>query len=239
LRATFFIVADVTKYCPGLVESVVARGHEIACHGLHHAAKLDSKTKRARFTLAEFEERTAKARATLQEVSGQAVEGYRAPSAYIGEWMFESLSKLGFKYDSSVNSNSFFSKADFATKGIGTSPYWMSFGDKKLLEMPWPFWRIGPFRFPAAGGPFLRFFGSSYIMRGLRQSVSNGNAVFYFHSIDLTEKKFPGLASANLRRPFYWAVKGDAVKDRVERVLRSFDGKWTTCGDVYSMEVNA
>ena len=36
LKATFFIVADVIQYYPGLVENIASRGHEIACHGYGH-----------------------------------------------------------------------------------------------------------------------------------------------------------------------------------------------------------
>jgi len=39
VTATFFVVADVVEHYPGLVESIVERGHEIGCHGLHHACK--------------------------------------------------------------------------------------------------------------------------------------------------------------------------------------------------------
>ena len=37
IKATFFV--DVVDHYPGLVESIVERGHEIGCHGLHHACK--------------------------------------------------------------------------------------------------------------------------------------------------------------------------------------------------------
>ena len=46
IKATFFVVADVVDNYPGLVESIVERGHEIGCHGLHHACKIDPKTKK-------------------------------------------------------------------------------------------------------------------------------------------------------------------------------------------------
>jgi len=39
VTATFFVVADVVDHYPGLVEEIVERGHEIGCHGLHHACK--------------------------------------------------------------------------------------------------------------------------------------------------------------------------------------------------------
>jgi len=35
VKATFFVVADVVDHYPGLVESIVERGHEVGCHGLH------------------------------------------------------------------------------------------------------------------------------------------------------------------------------------------------------------
>src|SRR5512147_1669894 len=37
IRGTFFVVADVVAHYPGLVEAIADGGHEIACHGLHHA----------------------------------------------------------------------------------------------------------------------------------------------------------------------------------------------------------
>ena len=39
INATFFVVADVVDHYPGLVEEIADRGHEIGCHGLHHACK--------------------------------------------------------------------------------------------------------------------------------------------------------------------------------------------------------
>ncbi|NAT10300.1 hypothetical protein C4E22_01895 [ANME-1 cluster archaeon AG-394-G06] len=35
IKATFFVAADVVEHYPGLVESIVERGHEIGCHGLN------------------------------------------------------------------------------------------------------------------------------------------------------------------------------------------------------------
>ncbi len=46
IRATFFVVADVVEHYPGLVEQIAERGHEIACHGRHHACKIHPKKAR-------------------------------------------------------------------------------------------------------------------------------------------------------------------------------------------------
>lgn len=235
LKSTFFIVADVIDYYPKLVELIARDGHEIGCHGLHHAAKIHTKTKLSKFTPVEFEDRTSMAREKLSKLSGQPIYGYRAPGGYIAEWMFKSLQGLGFKYDSSVNSNSFFNKTDFTTKNINSSPYWIKIGKdgKRLLEMPWPFLKIGPIRFPTAGGPFLRLFGSNYIIKGLKQSISRGNSIFYFHSIDLSTEPFPQVVKKNKKRPFYWIIKGERVQIYLKKILEEFENSWATCHDIY------
>lgn len=45
IRATFFVVANVVDYYPGLVEEIAEYDHEIACHGLHHACMIHPSTK--------------------------------------------------------------------------------------------------------------------------------------------------------------------------------------------------
>jgi len=221
-KATFFVVADVTEHYPGLVEEIAARGHEIACHGLHHACKIHPATKKPLMKQGEFEERTHKARKMLQKASGQQVIGYRAPAAYIAGWMLNSLEKLGFRYDSSVAPNSFYNKSDSKLNGVGTNPYYpqkntLDQGGKSgILEFPWPYFKFG-FRFPTGGGPLLRFIGARYIMLGLNQSLKRGDTLFYFHPIDISDEKFP--AGFSWKRPFYWAIKGSVVEKRIRRVL--------------------
>jgi peptidoglycan/xylan/chitin deacetylase (PgdA/CDA1 family) len=68
VTATFFVVADVVEHYPGLVESIVERGHEIGCHGLHHACKIDPKTKEPLMSVNEFEGRTLEAKEMLEGV---------------------------------------------------------------------------------------------------------------------------------------------------------------------------
>ena len=82
--------------------------HELACHGLNHACKIDPETKKQLMSVEEFEQRTLVAKKMLEKISGEKLVGYRAPNALVGGWMVDSLEKLGFKYDSSVSVNSFY-----------------------------------------------------------------------------------------------------------------------------------
>ena len=123
INATFFVVADVVDHYPGLVESIAERGHEIGCHGLHHACKIDPKTKEPLMSVKEFEERTLEAKEMLERVYKEEVVGYRAPNALVGGWMRDSLEKIGFKYDSSISVNSLYNKTDSSLERVSSYPY--------------------------------------------------------------------------------------------------------------------
>jgi len=214
IRATFFIVADVIEHYPGLVESIVDRGHEIACHGLHHSCVIDSRTKKPLITAEAFREATARAKRELEKISGERVVGYRAPNAFIAGWMIDILEELGFMYDSSVSVNSFYNKSDSALKGVSSAPYYPKHNKlepteyRDFVEFPWPYYDVG-LKIPTGGGPMLRFLGAHVIYRGLRQSLQRGHTVFYFHPIDISTESFPKIGK---NRPFYWVIKGEVLK---------------------------
>lgn len=235
-RATFFVVADVLDHYPGLVERIAQAGHEIACHGLHHACGIHPDTKEPLWNPLDFEQSVALAKARLEQASGQAVIGFRAPGGFVAGWMLDVLETIGFRYDSSVCLNSLYSKMPSRPEGVTTVPYHPKRGGlevggpRSMLEMPWPSWQILGKRLPTAGGPFLRFFGARYIAKGLKQSLRAGHSVFYFHPIDVSREDFPSGFSA--RRPFYWAIKGQVVQDRIRWILRRFRGQLGTCQDI-------
>ena len=231
LKATFFIVAETINYYPDIINEILKGKHEIACHGLQHAIKINSKTKKPVFSIAAFEERTGRAKEMLEKYSGQPIIGYRAPSAYFGKFMFSSLMDLGFKYDSSISPNSFYNKTDFPVSHLSSVPYTINNIDRSqsLIELPWSYNKIAGLKLPNGGGPFLRFLPACYSISGLKDSLKRGNTVFYFHPIDITYDKLPALASNNVKRPFYFYTNGRRTETKVVKILSTFAGKWTTC----------
>lgn len=236
IRATFFVVADITDRYPGLVEQIAARGHELACHGLHHACKIHPRTKKPLMSPSEFEARTKKAKDLLEQASGREVIGYRAPAAYVAGWMLDSLERLGFRYDSSVAVNSFYNKSDSKLSEVDTRPYYpkrgsLDRGDERraIVELPWPYYRR-VLKLPSGGGPLLRFLGSTYVLAGLTQSLGRGPTLFYFHPVDISRERFP--SSFSWRRPLYWVVKGDIVESRIRRILGQQRFKFVTCASL-------
>lgn len=228
IKATFFVVADVVDNYPGLVEEIVDRGHEIGCHGLHHECAIDPETKKPRFTKDEYKEMILEAKEKLEDVYDEEVIGFRAPGAYIGGWVLDVLEDIGFKYDSSVAKNSLYNKTDSELKGVGTEPYHPKEGslepggERDLVEIPWPYLKVGPLKVPTAGGPMVRLFGKWVVKRGLNQSLARGDSVFYFHPLDIARDDFPKLGTS-WKRPMYWAFKGRVAEKRVKKLLSAFD----------------
>ena len=222
IKATFFVVADVAEHYPGLVESIVSEGHEIACHGLHHGCAIDPKTKKPLIDQESFEKETKEAKNILEEIAGVPVTGYRAPSALIAGWMIDSLEKTGFVYDSSVSVNSLYNKTDSSLQGVSTRPYYpepsrLTPGEKRdLVEFPWAYYDFCGLKVPTSGGPMMRFLNAGMIYKGLQQSLKRGHTIFYFHPIDVSYEDFPAIGKG---RPFYWMIKGKIVEDRIRHIL--------------------
>jgi peptidoglycan/xylan/chitin deacetylase (PgdA/CDA1 family) len=225
ITATFFVVADIEEHYPGLIESIVDRGHELACHGLSHACKIDPETKKKLMSNDEFEKRTLQAKKILEKISGERIVGYRAPNALVGGWMLDSLERLGFKYDCSVSVNSLYNKTDSALSTVSSIPYYpvehgLEVGtDRNFIEFPWPYYQ-NVLKVPSCGGPILRFMGASLVLNGLIQSLKRGHTVFYFHPLDISCAKFPSIGN---QRPLYWCLKGKLVEKRIRYILRTLE----------------
>jgi polysaccharide deacetylase family protein (PEP-CTERM system associated) len=98
VKATFFCLGWNAERYPHLIKEIHRQGHEIACHGYDH---------RLIYTMApnEFREDVRKSKKILEDLIGERVVGYRAPSYSITRkslWAFEILAQEGFQYDSSI-----------------------------------------------------------------------------------------------------------------------------------------
>jgi len=98
VKATFFTLGWVGERYPALMRRIADAGHEIASHGYGHDRV---------FTLTpeQFAADLQKTRDILENASGQAVTGYRAPSFSIDQrtpWAHPILAEHGYAYSSSV-----------------------------------------------------------------------------------------------------------------------------------------
>ena len=236
IRGTFFIVAEVVERYGNLVKEIQNAGHEIACHGLNHRCYIDSRTTLPITTKEYFRKQIIQAKKTLENATNAPVVGFRAPAGYISGWMLDIIENVGFEYDSSVSVNSLYNKTDSDLSGVGRTPYYPDKGKvtpgvpRQLIEIPWPYYKLGSFMIPTAGGPFLRFLGARIILRGLNQSLRVGSAQLYIHPLDVSREQFP--SGFSIKGPFYWTIKGKVVENRIRWILSKLDVKYTTLNEL-------
>jgi polysaccharide deacetylase family protein (PEP-CTERM system associated) len=98
IKATFFVLAWNAERHPGLIREMHNQGHEIACHGYDHRLAYDMNPE-------QFREDIRNSKKILEDIIGDEVNGYRAPSYSITKrslWAFEILAEEGYRYDSSI-----------------------------------------------------------------------------------------------------------------------------------------
>lgn len=215
VRATFFILGWVADRHGRLVRDIQARGHEVASHGHGHRLVYDQ-------TPELFREDIRRAKATLEQVSGTRVTGYRAPSYSITArslWAIDILVEEGYEYDSSI----FPVRHD--RYGMPDAPrhaHVLTTRSGPLVELPPATARIGGANLPVAGGGYFRLLPYQWTRWGLRRinTLEQQPAVFYLHPWELDADQ-PRLPATGLSR-FRHYRHLDRTEPRLRRLLADF-----------------
>jgi polysaccharide deacetylase family protein (PEP-CTERM system associated) len=216
-RATFFVLGWVAERQPELIRRIAADGHEIASHGYGHDLI---------YTLspAEFRADVERGKKLLEDVTGERVLGYRAPSFSITDWAVSILQELGFEYDSSV-----FPTVAHDRYGRLTG---VDFG-QPILELRPGFHEVSISCLPVAnrglpwgGGGYFRMLPYAAWRGGVRRILGSGAPyVFYIHpwEIDPGQPRMRGLGAVSRFRHYLNLAR---CEDRFARLLADFS--WTT-----------
>lgn len=174
IKATVFTVGSLAEKDPELVRNIHSAGHEIAHHSYNHIT-LNKQS------LAEFREDTSRAKGILEDITGEAVQGYRAPVFSLTRqtsWAVDILKELDFVYSSSVLPAS---NPLHGFSGVPKEPFKWSNG---LLEIPAPVGCFGPVVFPYLGGFYFRYFPMSVVKRQINQANDDSALWTYCHPYD-------------------------------------------------------
>ena len=219
VRATFFVLGWVAARYPTLVRDIYVEGHEIASHGWDHELVYDQ-------TPHEFEQDVIRTKSFLEDLTGAAVHGYRAPSFSIVPqtwWALEVIAQAGHVYDSSVYPVR--RKRGGMAEGQRDIHMILDPGDRHagLLEVPPPSIRLLQRNWPVAGGGYFRLLPEAVTRWALRRV--NGKegrpVVVYLHpwEIDPDQPRLPGSA-ANRWRHY---VNLDRTEARLRSLLEDFE----------------
>lgn len=188
VSGTFFVLGWVAEKYSFLIRHIAEAGHEIASHGCSHRRLHHLKR-------AEVREELHRSRSVLEDLSGMAVVGYRAPSWSISSatlWVLDELIELGYLYDSSI----FPIYHDlYGIPDAPRLPYVIRRERGELLEFPpttVPLSLGGrSWNFPIAGGGYLRLLHPGLVQRGIRyvNQRESTPAVLYFHPWEIDPKQ--------------------------------------------------
>ena len=171
IRATIFIVGDVAQKHPEIIEKAVKDGHEIGLHS-HKHIPLEL------LNPDEFERELTAAKTLLQGISGQKIDGFRAPTMSLTHktrWAIPILQRVGFNYSSSVLPAK---NPLYGWDGLPRHPFrWLD----SVIEFPCPVTNILGFTIPYLGGAYFRLFPSVVRKMGVRRSSSEEALWTYCH----------------------------------------------------------
>ena len=243
-RATFFILGWIAERYPKLVNEIHSRGHEIASHGYGHKVIYQQSQE-------EFREDIRKSKQILEDLTGERVIGYRAPTYSITDktlWALYILREEDYLYDSSV----FPIKHDYY--GMPHCPrfpfIWNLDGPTPSVASPFPevdaigqhsrfkiqnskFKIIYEFplstltlfgqRIPIAGGGYFRLFPYWFTRWALAKvnSVEKQTFIFYLHPWEIDPDQ-PRLSHVGVLSRFRHYNNLHKTKYRFTRLLQDF-----------------
>lgn len=221
-KATFFILGWVAKAFPDLIAEIAKQGHEVASHGMNHRRASTQ-------TYAELKEDIQSSLNTLEDITGNKVLGYRAPSFSIGkqnEWAFELLVELGILYSSSTYP---------IEHDLYGTPDWPRFIHKRaegIIEIPIPTLRKQENNIGIGGGGYFRLYPYFFSKKRIDQfHKQEGQPYsFYFHPWEIDPKQ-PKVSNASFKSKFRHYINLSRMEAKIEHLLRDY--QWSTMADVY------
>jgi polysaccharide deacetylase family protein (PEP-CTERM system associated) len=223
-RATYFMLGWVAERYPALVRRIVEQGHELASHGFAHRRATEQNRE-------EFREDVTRAKRLLEDISGVAVQGYRAPSFSIGQgnlWALECLREAGYRYSSSIYP---VRHDHYGMPGAPRFAFHPEAG-RGLLELPVTTVQYFNQNLPAGGGGYFRLLPYWVSRAWLRRvnAVDGKPCIFYFHPWEIDPQQ-PRFREASPLARFRHYLNLERTEARLRRLLADF--AWAPIAHVF------
>ncbi|RJP67643.1 MAG: DUF3473 domain-containing protein [Comamonadaceae bacterium] len=221
-HATFFTLGWVAERYPEMVRRIVREGHELASHGYGHQRVTD-------LSEAQFYDDIHRAKGLLEDIGGQPVLGYRAPSFSIGAanlWALDTLQRAGYRYSSSIY------PVQHDHYGMPDAPRFAHQIRDGLLEVPPTTLRMFNRNLPSSGGGYFRLLPYS-LSRWMLQQVNRRDAqsaIFYFHPWEIDPGQ-PRVEGIDLKTRFRHYVNIGRTEQRLARLLEDF--RWGRMDQIF------
>ena len=218
VKATFFVLGLAAEKDPEVVRQIASARHEVQSHGYGHveAFKLSPQ---------EFRQDLLRAKGLLEDLTGGAIFGYRAPSFSIDErtpWAMDVLAETGHRYDSSVFP---IKMSRYGVDGYPPEPRIVTTPQgRRIVEAPLACFHWLGKRLPAGGGGYFRLLPYPVIRRAFRQLDRLGRpGVIYFHPYE-----YDGTEMSSFRAEVSWVVRlhqglgRKGFGGKIDKLMRDF-----------------
>lgn len=216
VKGTFFVLGCIAEKYPELVREIVIHGHEIGSHGGWHRLLTSQ-------TIEQFREDLRYSKRVLEEVSGQTIRLYRAPSWSLEPSRYEALRILeeeGFVCDSSIQP---FWTPLSGVRGAPHMPFQPVLDERTLglVEFPPTVARVAGMTMPFSGGFYLRAMPYPIVRWALKRINRTRPGMIYLHpwEIDPNLPKIKTSLSVTLVQ--YYGLS--SMKPKLERLLDAFE----------------
>lgn len=180
IKSTCFILGIVAEKYPQIVKKIYNAGHEVASHGYNHKLVYN-------MTPEEFNNDIQKSCMLLENITGEKIKGYRAPSWSIKKenlkYYYDILDSNGIIYSSSIYPAYTYL---YGVPDAPANPFIVQLSSgKEIIEIPVPITSVLGKKLGYTGGFYLRFFPYLYIKNKIKK---NGNDFFlYLHPRELMD----------------------------------------------------
>jgi len=237
VKATFFILGEVAKKFPALIEKIAKGGHEIGAHGLTHKQIF-------KLTEEEFRREAGDCKKLLEDIISGPILGHRAPAFSIipaTKWAMEVLAEEGFKYDSSVYP---ISGKRYGWPGFSKDICKIELpSGHSIVEVPMSTVTVLGKTLPAAGGGYIRHFPYAVTKRVIKHIQKKRPVIVYMHPYEIETKtgtfdtKHLPYKERNRVIKFHKMQKRNrnTVNEKLIKLLSEFE--FTTIGEVIEKTV--
>lgn len=221
-KCTFFTLGWVAERCPNLIKAIVDQGHELASHGFAHQRATE-------MTPEQFLADVSKSKQVLEDVSGQEIIGYRAPSFSFNDgnvWVYQILAELGFEYSSSTY------PVEHDLYGVPNWPRFKYQRDEGIIEIPVPTVRKNDHNTGIGGGGYFRLYPYWLSKRRIDNFLNTEQQPysFYFHPWEIDPHQ-PRVADASIKSRLRHYLNLSRMEGKVVRLLEDY--QWDTMKSVY------
>ena len=215
IKATFFTLGWVARRHRALMRRIAESGHELASHGWDHARVYTMDRTR-------FAADIRRAKQEIEDASGFAVGGYRAPSFSIDNrtpWAYLELAEQGYSYSSSVApvAHDHYGWPDAPRFAFRPLPW------ANIVEIPVTTAEFAGKRLAAGGGGFFRVLPYAFSRWAIRQvNRREGRpAVFYFHPWEIDPGQ-PRVEGAPLKSRLRHYSRLEGMEEKLRQLVNEF-----------------